>query len=485
VKNLHDSGAGSLRAAVEYANAHPNTTIRFAGLLIGTIKLTSGELAITQSTIIDGPGAGKLAVSGTSHSRVFAISPGTTVTISGLTITHGLADSDASGIKGFGGGILNQGDLTLEDAIVSHNRAVGAASDTMTLAGNLLVITGVAAGGGIANIHTLTVSHCSFVGNEARAGDGCTSTGPNSIAGDAAGGAIASFGFDPQGAPALVKLVVRHSQFSNNRAVGGDDNQSPLLPGHSFGGAVASHRFKGGADLDLGHCTFEQNKSIGGNHNVVTAAAQSDPRAVPNKASGGGVTAIGKGTIHESTFDENEVIGGRGVAGTIGIPITKNGGDADGAGIGVAFSGTDVAISQCTVKHNIATGGQAGAGGNGGRAGGAGVSNAQAGATLEITDSIIDGNKARGGMAHASGPPSHGGDGLGGGIYQGSGAKSKTTVTACSITLNRARGGRGRHGGSDGQGVGGGLYNSGAATVDQTTVIHKNHASNSNDNVYP
>src|SRR6516225_6659130 len=129
VKNLHDSGAGSLRAAVEYANAHPNTTIRFAGLLIGTIKLTSGELAITQSTIIDGPGAGKLAVSGTSHSRVFAISPGTTVTISGLTITHGLADNNAPGFHSLGGGILNRGNLTLKDAVVSHNQAAGARSD--------------------------------------------------------------------------------------------------------------------------------------------------------------------------------------------------------------------------------------------------------------------------------------------------------------------------------------------------------------------
>jgi hypothetical protein len=471
-----------LRAAVTYANSHPNTTINFAGLLRGTIKLSSGELAITQSTIIDGPGAGKLAVSGMDRIRVFAISPVTTVTISGLTITRGLADSDASEIKSFGGGILNRGDLTLEDAILSHNQAVGAASDTITLAGNVLVLTGVAAGGGIANIGTLTVSHSSFVGNEARAGNGCKSTDPNGIAGDAAGGAIASFGFTPQGDPAHVKLDVRHSQFSNNRAIGGEDNQSPLLPGHAFGGGVASHRFRGGAELYLSHCTFEQNKSIGGDHNVVTGAAQNDPRAVPNTAAGGGVTAIGKGKIQESTFDHNEAIGGRGVAGTIGIPTTKNGGDADGGGIGVAFSGTDVAVSQCTVKHNAATGGQPAAGGNGGRAGGGGVSNAEAGASLTITDSIIDGNRARGGNAYTSGPPSHGGDGLGGGVYQGSGTGSNTTLTACSITHNRARGGRGRHGGS---GSGGGLYNLGTLTVDPATVISKNHASTGNDNIGP
>ena len=91
---------GSLREAVKYANANANTTIKFAADLHGTIKLTSGELAITRSTVIDGPGAVKLAVSGTGHSRVFTISPGITVTISGLTITRGLADSNASEAKG-------------------------------------------------------------------------------------------------------------------------------------------------------------------------------------------------------------------------------------------------------------------------------------------------------------------------------------------------------------------------------------------------
>jgi hypothetical protein len=37
----------------------------------------------------------------------------------------------------------------------------------------------------------------------------------------------------------------------------------------------------------------------------------------------------------------------------------------------------------------------------------------------------------------------------------------------------------------DGQGVGGGLYNPGTVAVDPATVISKNHASTSNDNVYP
>jgi hypothetical protein len=105
---------------------------------------------------------------------------------------------------------------------------------------------------------------------------------------------------------------------------------------------------------------------------------------------------------------------------------------------------------------------------------------------LAITQStIIDGNKARGGDAHTTGPPSHGGDGQGGGIYQGSDSGSKTTLTACSITHNRAGDGKGKHSGSDGQGVGGGPYKLGTVAVDPATVISKNHASTSNENVYP
>jgi hypothetical protein len=40
-------------------------------------------------------------------------------------------------------------------------------------------------------------------------------------------------------------------------------------------------------------------------------------------------------------------------------------------------------------------------------------------------------------------------------------------------------------GGTDGQGVGGGLYSLGTFTFDISTVIAKNHASTSNDDIFP
>jgi hypothetical protein len=65
VTNLHDSGPGSLRAAVAASNTSPGAnTIDFAHLLHSTIALTSGELLLSNSVTINGPGASRLSVSG-------------------------------------------------------------------------------------------------------------------------------------------------------------------------------------------------------------------------------------------------------------------------------------------------------------------------------------------------------------------------------------------------------------------------------------
>ena len=69
VLNNADSGDGSLRAAI--AAAQSGDQIVFDGGLMGkTITLTSGQLALTKSLDIEGPGAEELAVSGNHQSRV-------------------------------------------------------------------------------------------------------------------------------------------------------------------------------------------------------------------------------------------------------------------------------------------------------------------------------------------------------------------------------------------------------------------------------
>ena len=119
VTSAADSGPVSLRA--EIAAAKTGDTIAFAPSLNGqTITLTSGELLITQSLTIDGPGAGNLTISGNFASRVFEVgqSNGIKVTLSGLTITSGVAQD------GLGGGAIeNFGNLTVSNCTLSGNAA--------------------------------------------------------------------------------------------------------------------------------------------------------------------------------------------------------------------------------------------------------------------------------------------------------------------------------------------------------------------------
>src|SRR5262245_52991032 len=112
VVNLNDSGAGSLR--YELAQAHSGDTIVFARRLHGTITLTSGELQVGQSVTIKGPGASRVAIDGNHASRVFEILSGADVTMSGLTVTGGVANAAGSGsLSGSGGGIYVDGGATL------------------------------------------------------------------------------------------------------------------------------------------------------------------------------------------------------------------------------------------------------------------------------------------------------------------------------------------------------------------------------------
>ena len=64
VKSAADDGsAGTLRAVL--AAAKNGDTIQFARALDGhTITLTQGQLVVSQSVTIDGPGASELAISG-------------------------------------------------------------------------------------------------------------------------------------------------------------------------------------------------------------------------------------------------------------------------------------------------------------------------------------------------------------------------------------------------------------------------------------
>jgi predicted outer membrane repeat protein len=91
VRNLNDSGIGSLREAVMNANnSAGNDVITFQLPQAGIIKLTTGEIPITNNGTLEirGPGNGILHISGENNSRIFFINQAT-VSISGVTLTKG------------------------------------------------------------------------------------------------------------------------------------------------------------------------------------------------------------------------------------------------------------------------------------------------------------------------------------------------------------------------------------------------------------
>lgn len=114
VTNTNAHGAYSLRWAIVMANQNLGyDIIDFDPEVSGTIVLTE-PLVIDGDLTIIGNGSTLITVSGDSLYRVFSITQGSAVTITGLTIAYGTA--------GQGGGIYHAGDaLKLDDVVVRNN----------------------------------------------------------------------------------------------------------------------------------------------------------------------------------------------------------------------------------------------------------------------------------------------------------------------------------------------------------------------------
>jgi hypothetical protein len=427
VSNLKDSGPGSLRQAIADAAAGDTITFR----VTGTITLTSGALVISQDLQINGPGPNKLKISGHHASRVFVVQGGT-VTLAGITVTRGLADVNSPILASIGGGVLNYGSLTLSHVVVSDNAAIGDANASP------FGLTGWAIAGGVASFGTLVVNDSQFTGNLARAGDG-------SIGGDvglAVAGAFGNWG------PA----TINDSVFIGNVARGGDGGSGSIEVGLGLGGAIGN----AGA-LTVSGSMFSHNQALGG----------SDNTGNPGGA-GGGAIGSGGGTgpvsliVSNTRFDHNMAIGGKGYSG-------------NGGGINV-WRG-DATINDCTLEHNEALGGTGGLGvyGGSGFGGGIAAGNVGGGSNVTVRNSTVEHNSARGGSGVAGGS---GGNGMGGGLRVFPGATLTLEGTTVSYNLALA-------GAPGGQGIGGGVYHDGSFSFDRTTVIAKNHASTSGDNIAP
>src|SRR6266705_780494 len=174
VTNTNDNGSGSLRQALAVANN--GDTIDATGIS-GAISLISGELLVNKSVTINGAGADVLAVDGNAAGRVFFITLGETVTISGFTIRNGHAGNAGGGIDnedgstvtvtnctlsgnsaGLGGGMFNVGMLAITSSTLSNNSASlgGGVFNTETFQIGDTILNMGASGANIANFGTVT-----------------------------------------------------------------------------------------------------------------------------------------------------------------------------------------------------------------------------------------------------------------------------------------------------------------------------------------
>jgi uncharacterized repeat protein (TIGR01451 family)/CSLREA domain-containing protein len=388
----------TLREALANANSDSDTTgndcaagsgadtIVFQSGLTGTINLDLGELQISDSVTITGPGASVITISGEQSTNVIAISDGAPsrldVSISGLTLTQGASGGD-------GGAIFDDNEnLTLDQVVITGNTAFGS-------------------GGGIyVNAYyspAIRITNSTISGNTAMSGDGGgldvyyalygstpsvylkndTFTG-NSAA--YTGGAInVELGTDT-GSFTMLNTVV-----TNNTAGTAQDNA----------GAGGGVRVQGSGEGGALPITISQSVISGNVADPMDNAAVLGAGNTTNDLGYGGGLYLGGvgGTVSQTTISGNTAYNGGGIytgdysnATLENVTITGNQAKnislaGSGAGVRVAQTvggnGTILNIDETTITNNTA------------QAGGGGMEIEAQGTSVTLYDSIVANNNDR------------------------------------------------------------------------------------------
>jgi hypothetical protein len=391
------------------------------------------------------------AVAGEANGGAISNQIGATLTVTGSKIIGNQAVGSGNGSNAFGGGIENPSGSTasLSGCTFAGNKAVGGDGGKVTNGSSFI---GLGNGGGIHNFGSLTVVNSTFTANQAMAGNG--GSGGN-------GASFYSIGIGLGGGITNgATLVLSGSSFAYNEAIGGSN-----ATGSTSGHGILGNGQGGGLLINVGgvatvtNTTFIGNKALGGSRN--TGGSWIIEVGV---GQGGGIGLVGlvsPPTLNASnlTLTSNQAIGGAG--------NTGNGIAGAGVGGGLANIIAITTIVGSTFTANQAFGGY-GADGLGG-----GIANLF-GSTLAVSDCTLTANQATGGAGAI------GGNGLGGGIWND--VQCTLTVTGSTITENQATGG------AAGVGQGGGLYltSGGTACLDAFTRDHAkhNHASTSDDDIF-
>lgn len=338
------------------------------------------------------------------------------LTMEGITIQNGLAQTEGGDPNAFGGGMtVIQSVVTLRDMVFKNNHVLGSSrsqGNGGSAAGSALAIRSAPTG------ETSIVERVSFQGNVSVGGDGADRGGY-------AFGAVFIF---------QSNVNIRYSTFTRNQAQAGFGEVGSAADGSradALGGAVA---IEGNSDVKLIGVQASDN-SVGGGDGVQFGGG----------GFGGAVYVEDSSlTVADSQFRSNLARGGYGLSA---------GGFAGGGGI-LAFN-SEANIERVQVIANRAVSGDAGEGGTAGPVGGGGVylwrARPDAPAINSITNAIIAANAAESGRGKSAG-------GGGGGIQtQGLTAE----ITHVTLAGNRL---------GDGLIAGGGMVVVEAPGVSTTTV---------------
>ncbi|QDU11902.1 choice-of-anchor Q domain-containing protein [Gimesia aquarii] len=328
VVNTNDSDTGSLREAIEQANASAGAdTISFDASLAGQTIVLTDELLISDDVTIIGLGANQLTISGNNNNRIFNIDDSSTETeviveLSGLSLINGHSDN--------GGAILNYENLTITDSILSGNNVAELQYDDST----------VNNGGGVHNIRgALTINNSTFTNNSANDGGGVynrngtvtvtNSTFSENSATTSRGDGGGIYNYDGN-------LIVNHSTFSENSATNG--------AGIHFNSSYVNSGPVPNLVMDITNSTFLKNSATSGGGIYFESPYKNDSHMA---------------SVMNSTFSENIVSGnGAGIHFDSGKAFVFNstfaGNISDRIGGGISNRWTTLTIKNSSFNQNSA-----------------------------------------------------------------------------------------------------------------------------------
>ena len=389
VSNLNDSGSGSLRDAIDLANnAGGSDLILFDGNAeSGVIRLTSGELMITDSLAIFGPG---VTIDAQQNSRVLNFEPTSNtgdLILRDITVTGGRT----TGSNGFsfgddfhsGGGIRFAGGtfglLTLNGVTLTGNRTEGERAEgggafssgfmsviDSTIEGNWTTNFG-SRGGGIYSFRAANLLRSEVTGNrtEGRGGFGggigssynvvlteSTVSGNRTTENNTRGGGIATFD----------DVIAVNSSISGNSTAGEESRGGGIsavgvrLTNTTVSGNTTTGLAARGAGFSAYEVTLN-NATISGN------------RATGSDARGGGIYVERDATINNSTITENFASGGgHGIAigdgedGTVRVENSIVSGNNPGGFLDISLSDAGTFIANYSFLGSTFPGGIGGTG---------------------------------------------------------------------------------------------------------------------------